>query len=125
MVDRALNLLGSIAFGVSAVAARIVPDSGDPRNLTVDNLGTFVGAICFLVGAFLLLVERAASRRPRAESADEVRTEPASVQPPYDAGAKSRSNTMAVHEKRPTTNPNEPGSGNGAGGLEPDLRPGR
>ena len=54
----ALNLLGSIAFGLSAVAARVVPDTGDPRNLTVDNLGTFAGALCFLVGAFLLLVER-------------------------------------------------------------------
>ncbi len=54
-----LNLLGSIAFGFSAVASRIVPDSGDPRNVTIDDLGTFVGAICFLVGAFLLLVERA------------------------------------------------------------------
>ena len=54
-----LNLLGSIAFGLSAIAARIVPDTGDPRNVTIDNLGTFVGAICFLVGALLLLVERA------------------------------------------------------------------
>jgi YrhK-like protein len=54
-----LNLLGSIAFGFSAVASKIVPDSGDPRNITIDDLGTFVGAICFLVGALLLLVERA------------------------------------------------------------------
>ena len=55
----ALNLLGSIAFGFSAVASRIVPDSGEPRNVTIVNIGTFVGAVCFLVGALLLLVERA------------------------------------------------------------------
>jgi hypothetical protein len=54
----ALNLLGSIAFGFAAVASRIVPDSGEPRNVTIVNLGTFVGAVCFLVGALLLLVER-------------------------------------------------------------------
>ena len=54
----ALNLGGSIAFGISAAAAHIVPDSGQPRNVELVNLGTFVGAIGFLVGAFLLLPER-------------------------------------------------------------------
>jgi len=54
----ALNLLGSIAFGVSAVAAYIVPDSGELRNTAVAGAGTFVGAICFLVGGLLLLPER-------------------------------------------------------------------
>jgi hypothetical protein len=53
-----LNLGGSIAFGASAAAARIVPDSGQPRNVVLVNLGTFVGALGFLVGAFLLLPER-------------------------------------------------------------------
>ncbi len=52
------NLAGSVAFGVSAVAAHVVPDSGQPRNAELVNLGTFVGAIGFLVGAFLLLPER-------------------------------------------------------------------
>jgi hypothetical protein len=54
----ALNLVGSVAFGVSAVAAYVVPDSGQPANIELVNLGTFVGAIGFLVGAFLLLPER-------------------------------------------------------------------
>ena len=44
----ALNLVGSIAFGVSAVAAYVVPDSGEPRNVELVNLGTFVGALGFL-----------------------------------------------------------------------------
>ena len=53
-----LNLLGSVAFGVSAIAAKVVSGSGAPRNVELVNLGTFVGALCFLVGALLLLPER-------------------------------------------------------------------
>jgi hypothetical protein len=53
-----LNLVGSIAFGVSAVAAKVVQGATQPRNIELVNLGTFVGAICFLVGAALLLPER-------------------------------------------------------------------
>jgi hypothetical protein len=53
-----LNLVGSVAFGVSAVAAWVVPDSGQPVNAELVNLGTFVGALCFLVGGLLLLPER-------------------------------------------------------------------
>jgi YrhK-like protein len=52
-----VNLLGSIAFGVSAVAAYVLP-SGNLRNAELSNLGTLVGAVCFLVGAILLLVPR-------------------------------------------------------------------
>jgi hypothetical protein len=54
----ALNLGGSIAFGASAVASHVVPASEQPRNVTLMNLGTFVGALCFLIGAVLLLPER-------------------------------------------------------------------
>lgn len=54
----ALNLLGSIAFGVSAVASFVVPTTGNPVNIALVNLGTFVGALCFLAGAVLLLPER-------------------------------------------------------------------
>ena len=51
----AANMLGSVAFGVSAVAAYVVPATGDVRNAELSNLGTLVGALCFLVGAILLL----------------------------------------------------------------------
>jgi hypothetical protein len=54
----ALNLAGSVAFGVSAVASHVVPSSDQPRNAALMNLGTFVGALCFLIGAVLLLPER-------------------------------------------------------------------
>ena len=53
-----VNLLGSVAFGVSAVAGYIVPATGQLRNEALSNLGTFVGALGFLVGAILLLIER-------------------------------------------------------------------
>ncbi len=53
-----LNLVGSIAFGVSAVAAFIPPTKGEPLNIVLLNLGTFVGAVCFFFGAVLLLPER-------------------------------------------------------------------
>ncbi len=53
-----VNLLGSVAFGVSAVAGYIVPGTGQIRNVALSNLGTFVGAVGFLIGAILLLIER-------------------------------------------------------------------
>ena len=52
-----LNLVGSVAFGVSAVASYVEPN-GELLSLALTNLGTFVGAVCFLVGAVLLLPER-------------------------------------------------------------------
>jgi hypothetical protein len=53
-----VNLAGSVAFGVSAVAGYIVPGTGQIRNAALSNLGTLVGAVGFLVGAILLLIER-------------------------------------------------------------------
>jgi hypothetical protein len=53
-----LNLVGSIAFGGSAVAGYIIPATGQVRNAELSNLGTFIGAVCFLAGAALLLPER-------------------------------------------------------------------
>ena len=52
------NLVGSVAFGISAVAAYIVPATGQVLDVELSNLGTFVGALCFLGGALLLLPER-------------------------------------------------------------------
>ncbi len=57
----ALNLVGSIAFGVSAVASYVKPN-GQLVSLALTNLGTFVGALCFLAGAVLLLPERTLGR---------------------------------------------------------------
>jgi hypothetical protein len=54
------NMVGSVAFGVSAIASYVVPASGDVWNAELSNLGTFAGAVCFLIGAILLLPRRAA-----------------------------------------------------------------
>ncbi len=54
----ALNLIGSIAFGISAISAFILPLTGNPVNITLVNFGTFTGGLCFLIGALLLLPER-------------------------------------------------------------------
>lgn len=50
-----VNMLGSILFGVSAVAAWTIPSSGQIVSLWWSNFGTFVGALCFLIGAALML----------------------------------------------------------------------
>jgi divalent metal cation (Fe/Co/Zn/Cd) transporter len=51
----ALNMVGSIFFGISAVGAYVVPSSNELLNSMWANGGTFLGAICFLVGALLVL----------------------------------------------------------------------
>ena len=40
-----LNLLGSVAFGVSAVAAFVLPTTGDVWNIRLVNLGTGLGEV--------------------------------------------------------------------------------
>jgi hypothetical protein len=53
-----VNLAGSVAFGLSAVAAYINPVTGEVKNTDWSAWGTFAGAVCFFVGALLLLPER-------------------------------------------------------------------
>ena len=55
----ALNLAGSIAFGVSAVTSLIEPSTQEPVSAAIANAGTAVGALCFLAGALLLLPQAA------------------------------------------------------------------
>lgn len=50
----AVNLIGCLAFGVSAVAA-FVKVSGITADERLANLGTFIGALCFLTGALVAL----------------------------------------------------------------------
>jgi hypothetical protein len=60
------NLIGSIAFGVSAVAGYISPATGQLRNAERSNLGTLIGAVCFFAGALLLLLpERTEEATPQ------------------------------------------------------------
>lgn len=52
-----LNMAGCLAFGVSAVAAFIRRD-GVTEDAVLANFGTFVGAVCFLLAAYLTLPKR-------------------------------------------------------------------
>jgi hypothetical protein len=54
----AVNLLGCILFGISAIASYVVPDTGSELDLAAANWTTSLGALCFLIGALLLLRER-------------------------------------------------------------------
>lgn len=51
----AVNYVGSIFFGVSAIGALVLPTTGEMVNTALVNSATFAGALCFLVGAYLLL----------------------------------------------------------------------
>lgn len=51
----ALNLAGSVLFLAAAFAAFVRPATGDPLDASLANSGTLAGALCFLVGARLLL----------------------------------------------------------------------
>ncbi|MER7751940.1 hypothetical protein [Kitasatospora sp. NPDC097643] len=59
------NLIGSVAFGVSAVAGYIDPVTGQVHNVDRADTQTLIGALCFLVGAVLLLPERTEEARHR------------------------------------------------------------
>jgi len=58
-----INLLGSAAFGFAAVASFVVPETGDVLDLAAANFTTSIGALCFLVGAILLLPAVSSRRR--------------------------------------------------------------
>jgi hypothetical protein len=76
----ALNLLGSVAFGVAAVTSLVVPSTSEPVSAAIANAGTTSGALCFLAGALMLTagagpaatraeaIRRLAPPRPRARS---------------------------------------------------------
>jgi hypothetical protein len=50
-----LNLVGSIAFGISAIAAYVVPDTDKLLNASLATSTTLLGALCFLWAARILV----------------------------------------------------------------------
>jgi hypothetical protein len=64
----ALNLVGSVAFGIAAIASLVDPSTQALVNARIANAGTSLGAACFLAGALLLPREAAAERRSRESS---------------------------------------------------------
>ena len=64
------DAVGSIFFGISAIAGWVRPATGDLLDAAVDTSGTFWGAVCFLIGAILLLVpDREAEPEPAPQPA--------------------------------------------------------
>jgi hypothetical protein len=54
----AVNLLGCLLFGASAIASYVVPASGSILDLAASNWTTALGALCFFIGALLILPRR-------------------------------------------------------------------
>jgi hypothetical protein len=50
----ALNMLGSIFFGISALTSIIDPSTGEVLDAEATNAFTFLGAVCFFLGALVL-----------------------------------------------------------------------
>jgi hypothetical protein len=55
-----INMIGCVAFGVSALGAWVT-GSGVTEDAVLANAGTFVGALCFLLAALLVLPQRDAA----------------------------------------------------------------
>lgn len=60
----AVNLTGCVLFGISAIASYIVPSTGSILDLATANWTTSLGALCFFIGAVLLLPRRHAHVHP-------------------------------------------------------------
>ena len=60
-----VNLLGCVLFMISAIAGYVVPETGDVLDLAAANFTTGLGAVCFLIGALMLLPEPQTSARSR------------------------------------------------------------
>ena len=63
--EPAINLLGCIFFGISAVAGYLVPSTGSLINLAAANWNTALGAACFLACALATLATGRTSKSPR------------------------------------------------------------
>ncbi len=50
-----VNLAGCVLFGLSTIASYVVPSTGDVLALAAANVTTSLGALCFLIGAVMLL----------------------------------------------------------------------
>ncbi len=64
-----INFAGCVLFGISTIGGYVLPSSGDALNLLAANAGTALGALCFLIGALMLLPRRGASAQPAPRAA--------------------------------------------------------
>jgi hypothetical protein len=71
----AVNLLGCIFFGISAVAGYVVPSTGSMLSQAACNWNTALGALCFLACALDTLVTDVASKMPGIHRVRELERE--------------------------------------------------
>lgn len=84
-----INLLGSVLFGLSALAGYILPD-GDVVSVRISVAATLLGAVCFAIGALLLLPAWRASVRPASAGPAPARTETTAAPPDQSANERGR-----------------------------------
>ncbi len=63
-----INMLGSVAFMASALASFVLPRTDAMIDIPLANAGTFLGAVCFLVAAALMLPAWRISVRSKSRS---------------------------------------------------------
>jgi hypothetical protein len=63
--EPAVNLLGCVFFGISAVAGYVVPSTGSILDLAAANWNTALGAACFLACALATLRSGRSAKSPR------------------------------------------------------------
>jgi hypothetical protein len=68
----AINLLGCVFFGISAIAGYVVPSTGSIIDLAAANWNTSLGAACFLTCALDTLVTDEVSKMPRLRRLHEL-----------------------------------------------------
>src|SRR5215217_5692650 len=61
-----INMLGSVAFMASAIASYVLPSTDAVIDVPLSNAGTFLGAVCFLVAATLMVPAWRAEVRSRS-----------------------------------------------------------
>lgn len=54
----AINMAGSVAFGISAIAAIVLPGTGGALDADAAASFTLIGAVCFFVAAYMLVPRR-------------------------------------------------------------------
>ena len=64
----AVNLAGSVWFGISAVTSLIEPSTNEPVSAAITNATTALGALCFLAGALMLPPPSAGAAAPDGAS---------------------------------------------------------
>jgi hypothetical protein len=70
--EPAVNLLGCVFFGISAVAGYVVPSTGSVLDLAAANVNTSLGAACFLACALATLRSGRTLKSPRLRRLHEL-----------------------------------------------------